>query len=67
MVCLDWSGFPVPGPPPTRTSEETEANNLVFPPDCFPHPRSKMHLPIKIDDVLHGQAVEWERLEFKQG
>ena len=26
-----------------------------------------MHLPIKIDDVLHGQAVEWERLEFKQG
>jgi len=26
-----------------------------------------MHLPIKIDDVLHGQTVEWERLEFKQG
>ena len=26
-----------------------------------------MPLPIKIDDVLHGQTVEWERLEFKQG
>ena len=26
-----------------------------------------MHLPIKIDDVLHGQTVEWEHLEFKQG
>lgn len=26
-----------------------------------------MHLPINIDDVLHGQIVEWERLEFKQG
>ena len=26
-----------------------------------------MHLPINIDDVLHGQTVEWERLEFKQG
>lgn len=26
-----------------------------------------MHLPIHIEDVLHGQTVEWERLEFKQG
>src|SRR5271156_2188876 len=26
-----------------------------------------MHLPINVDDVLHGQTVEWERLEFKQG
>lgn len=25
-----------------------------------------MHLPINIDDVLYGQTVEWERLEFKQ-
>lgn len=24
-----------------------------------------MHLPINIDDVLHGQTVEWGRLEFK--
>jgi ATP-dependent DNA helicase RecG len=29
--------------------------------------RPAMHLPINIDDVLHGQTVEWERLEFKQG
>src|ERR1035438_4024623 len=26
-----------------------------------------MRLPINIDDVLHGQTVEWERLEFKHG
>ncbi len=26
-----------------------------------------MPLPINIDDLLHGKAVEWERLEFKQG
>ena len=26
-----------------------------------------MPLPINIDDILHGQTVEWERLEFKQG
>jgi len=26
-----------------------------------------MRLPINIDDVLHGQTVEWERLELKQG
>ncbi len=26
-----------------------------------------MRLPIHIDDVLHGQTEEWERLEFKQG
>ena len=24
-------------------------------------------LPININDLLHGKAVEWERLEFKQG
>jgi len=26
-----------------------------------------MRLPINIDDVLRGQTVEWERLEFKKG
>ena len=26
-----------------------------------------MPLPINVDDLLHGKAVEWERLEFKQG
>src|SRR3954470_8895531 len=26
-----------------------------------------MSLPIAITDVLHGHAVEWERLEFKEG
>ena len=26
-----------------------------------------MKLPIPIDSLLHGKAVEWERLEFKQG
>jgi ATP-dependent DNA helicase RecG len=26
-----------------------------------------MPLPINIDDILHGQTMEWERLEFKQG
>ena len=26
-----------------------------------------MPLPININDLLHGKAVEWERLEFKQG
>ena len=26
-----------------------------------------MNLPIKIDDLLHGKPVEWERLEFKAG
>ena len=24
-------------------------------------------LPISIESLLHGQAVEWERLEFKKG
>ncbi len=24
-------------------------------------------LPIPIDSLLHGKAVEWERLEFKEG
>lgn len=26
-----------------------------------------MSLPIAITDLLHGHAVEWERLEFKKG
>ena len=26
-----------------------------------------MTLPIAIDTLLHGKAVEWERLEFKAG
>ena len=26
-----------------------------------------MALPINIQDLIHGQTVEWERLEFKQG
>ena len=24
-------------------------------------------LPINVDELLNGQSVEWERLEFKQG
>src|SRR5690554_7551581 len=26
-----------------------------------------MALPINIRDLVHGETVEWERLEFKQG
>ena len=26
-----------------------------------------MALPINITDLVNGQAIEWERLEFKQG
>lgn len=26
-----------------------------------------MPLPLNIDGLLHGKAVEWERLEFKEG
>jgi ATP-dependent DNA helicase RecG len=26
-----------------------------------------MNLPINIEDLLHGKAIEWERLEFKKG
>jgi ATP-dependent DNA helicase RecG len=26
-----------------------------------------MSLPINITELLHGQAVEWERIEFKEG
>jgi predicted HTH transcriptional regulator len=26
-----------------------------------------MSLPINLDDLVHGKAVEWERLEFKEG
>lgn len=25
------------------------------------------YLPVKLDEILHGKAVEWERLEFKAG
>ena len=42
-------------------------DNLVFSQTVLAYSRPAMHLPIKIDDVLHGQTVEWERLEFKQG
>ena len=41
--------------------------NPVFLKTVLTYSRAVMHLPIKIDDVLHGQTVEWERLEFKQG
>ncbi len=26
-----------------------------------------MALPINIDQLINGQAVEWERIEFKEG
>lgn len=26
-----------------------------------------MGLPVNIEDLIHGKAVEWERLEFKRG
>lgn len=26
-----------------------------------------LNLPITLDDVLRGKAVEWERLEYKAG
>ncbi len=26
-----------------------------------------MGLPVNIDELIHGRAVEWERLEFKRG
>src|ERR1700680_2377858 len=42
-------------------------NYLVFTETILTYSRPAMHLPINIDDVLHGQTVEWERLEFKQG
>ena len=42
-------------------------NYLVFTEPVLTYARRAMHLPINIDDVLHGQTVEWERLEFKQG
>jgi len=28
---------------------------------------NNLRLPISLDDVLQGKAVEWERLEYKQG
>jgi hypothetical protein len=42
-------------------------DNLVFSGTVLAYCRPAVHLPIKIDDFLHGQTVEWERLEFKQG
>ena len=42
-------------------------NNLISTEMVLTYSRLAMHLPINIDDVLHGQTVEWERLEFKQG
>ena len=42
-------------------------NYLVFTEPVLTYARPVMSLPINIDDVLHGQTVEWERLEFKQG
>jgi hypothetical protein len=42
-------------------------NYLIFTETILTYSRPAMHLPINIDDVLHGQTVEWERLEFKQG
>jgi hypothetical protein len=51
--------------PPERNGRQK--NNLVFPETVLTYSQPAMHLPIKIDDVLHGQTVEWERLEFKQG
>ena len=26
-----------------------------------------MTLPINVDDLITGQSIEWERLEFKEG
>lgn len=26
-----------------------------------------MSLPVNIEDLIHGKAIEWERLEFKKG
>ena len=42
-------------------------NYLIFTGTILAYAWFAMHLPINIDDVLHGQTVEWERLEFKQG
>jgi hypothetical protein len=42
-------------------------NYLIFTEPVLTYARPVMSLPINIDDVLHGQTVEWERLEFKQG
>ena len=42
-------------------------NYLIFTEPLLTYARPAMRLPINIDDVLHGQTVEWERLEFKQG
>jgi hypothetical protein len=41
-------------------------NYLIFTETVLTYSQPAMHLPINIDDVLHGQTVEWERLEFKQ-
>jgi ATP-dependent DNA helicase RecG len=26
-----------------------------------------MALPVNIEELIHGNTIEWERLEFKQG
>ena len=39
---------------------------LIFTETVLTYSQPAMHLQINIDDVLHGQTVEWERLEFKQ-
>ena len=41
--------------------------NLVFPVARLAYPQPKMHLPVNINDLIHGKSVEWERLEFKAG
>ena len=42
----------------------TAENYLIFTEMVLTYSRSAMHLPINIDDVLNGQTVESERLEF---
>lgn len=33
----------------------------------FRNNSGKLHLPVSLDDLLQGGAVEWERLEYKRG
>ena len=42
-------------------------NYLILTEPVLTYARPVMSLPTNIDDVLRGQTVEWERLEFKQG
>jgi hypothetical protein len=41
-------------------------NHLIITELVLTYARPAMHLPINIDGVLHGQTVEWERLEINQ-